>query len=94
MQVHRQTGEKVSVQGDQKCDLLHPGASHLIVPRPPQPAPSHTQEPPPQLAFSAPALFTPSWHPGLGLPPIRSPQESGTTARLEAEGILLWKLSF
>ena len=27
VQVHRRTGEKVSMQGDQKCDLARPGAS-------------------------------------------------------------------
>lgn len=53
-----------------------------------------TLNPSPQLTSNAPPTHTQFWSPGLCLPSIRDPEESDGAGKLEAEEILLWKLSF
>ena len=98
--------ERTSRQGDPVCGPLRPGptllwrglgSSHLIVPTPASSLSSfsHSGSPSPQLAFGVPIQTF--WSLRLSqneFPSTRAPQESGGAARLEANELLLWKLSF
>ena len=67
---------------------------HFYYPTPvATPPPSlYSKSPYPQLAFNAPQPHL--WNPCLCLSSIRSPEESGRDAELEAKGMLLQKLFF